>query len=73
MTNKGHLVVGVYYRLPDQGESADMAFLLKIQEVSCLQALILVGDFYHTDIPWENSTATCKQSRRLLETTEYNF
>lgn len=49
MTKKGHLVVGVYYRLLDQGEPADVA-LLEIQEVSCLHALVLVEDFNHTDI-----------------------
>ena len=45
--NKGHLVVRVYYRPPDQGEPVDEAFLLQLQEVSCLHALILMGDFNH--------------------------
>jgi len=30
--NKGSLVVGVYYRLPDQVESVDEAFFLQLQE-----------------------------------------
>ncbi|KAJ7428370.1 mitochondrial fission process protein 1 [Pitangus sulphuratus] len=30
--NKGNIVVGVYYRLPDLGEPIDKAFLLQIQE-----------------------------------------
>ena len=34
--NKGNLVVGVYYRLLDQGEPIDEAFFLQLQEVSCL-------------------------------------
>ena len=30
--NKGNLVVGVYYRPPDQGEPIDKAFLLQLQK-----------------------------------------
>ena len=44
--NKGHLVVGVYYRPPDQWEPVDKV-LLQLQEVSHSQALILIGDFNH--------------------------
>ena len=29
-TNKGQLVIGVYYRPPDQGEAVDEAFLLQM-------------------------------------------
>ncbi|KAK4811192.1 hypothetical protein QYF61_019823 [Mycteria americana] len=59
--------------LPDQGEDVDEAFLLQLQEASCSQALILLGDFNHPDICWKSGTASCKQSRRLLECTEDNF
>lgn len=38
-TNKRQLVVGVYYRPPNQGEPVDVTFFLQ------LQALILLGDF----------------------------
>lgn len=31
-TSKGHTVVGVYYRPPDQGKPIDEAFLLQLQE-----------------------------------------
>ena len=31
-SSKGHLVVGVCYRPPDQGEPVDEAFLLQLQE-----------------------------------------
>jgi len=41
---KGNLVVGVYYRLPDQGEPADKACFLQPQKASCSQSLILLGD-----------------------------
>ena len=32
-----------------------------------------MGDFNHTDLCWENNTASCKQSRRLLEATDDNL
>ncbi|KAK4807182.1 hypothetical protein QYF61_024308 [Mycteria americana] len=66
-------MAGVYYRPPDQGEPIDEAFLLQLQEASHLQALILLGDFNHPDIHWKSGTASCKQSRRLLECIEDNF
>ncbi|PKU28913.1 mitochondrial fission process protein 1 [Limosa lapponica baueri] len=68
--NKGNLVVGVYYRLPDQGEPTDEAFLLQLQEASSSEALILLRNFNHSNIYWKSS---CRQSRRLLECTEDNF
>ncbi|GAB0201705.1 hypothetical protein GRJ2_002636100 [Grus japonensis] len=71
--NKRNLVVGVYYRLPDQGEPIDEAFLLQLQEASHSQALILLGDFNRSDICWKSTTASCRQSRRLLECIEDNF
>ena len=49
-SSKGHLVVGVCYRPPDQGEPVGEAFLLQLQEVLCSQALVLMGDFNHPDI-----------------------
>ncbi|KAK4816205.1 hypothetical protein QYF61_012670 [Mycteria americana] len=54
--NKGNLVVGVYYRLPNQGEPIDKAFLLQLQEASCSQALILLEDFNYPNICWKSST-----------------
>ena len=70
--NKGNFVVGVYYRPPDQGEEADEEFFLQLQEASCSQALILIGDFNHPDIRWKSGTANCKQSRKLRECIEDN-
>lgn len=46
-TNKGYLVVMVYYRLPDQAEPIDEAFFLQLQAALRSQALILVGYFNH--------------------------
>lgn len=64
-SKKRQLVVGIYYRLSDQGEPVDKAFWLQLKEASCSQAFILVEDFNHPDIFWENNTASYKQSRRL--------
>jgi len=47
--NKGDLVMGVYYRLPDQGEPTDEAFFLQLQEASRSQFVVLLGDFSHPD------------------------
>ena len=66
-------MVSVYYRLPNQGEPIDKAFLLQLQEASWSQALILLGDFNHPNICWKSSTVSCRQSRRLLECIEDNF
>ncbi|KAK4813526.1 hypothetical protein QYF61_009252 [Mycteria americana] len=46
---------------------------LWLQEASHSQALILLGDFSHSDICWKSSTVSCRQSRRLLECIEDNF
>lgn len=65
--NNGHVAVKVYHILPVQGEPADEALLLHLQEISCSQALILIGDFNYLDVCWESNAAGCKQCRRLLE------
>lgn len=44
------LVIGIYYRSPDQAESVNEVFILQLQEVSQSQALVLLGDFNHRDI-----------------------
>jgi len=64
--NKGSLVVEGYYRTPNQTEPVDEAFFLQLQKVSQSQVLILLGDINHPDICWKSSTASCRQSRRLL-------
>jgi len=42
----------LHYRLPDQGEPVDEAFLLQLQEASRSEFLILIGDFKHPDVYW---------------------
>jgi len=46
----------VYYRPPDQDE----AFYRQLKVNSQSQAVVLIGDFNHPDIRWEDHTAsTC--------------
>jgi len=71
--SQGNLVVGDYYRLPDQEEPTDGAFFLQLQVASCSQALVLLGGFSHPSICWKSSMASCRQSRKLLECVEDNF
>ena len=66
-------MAGVYYRLPAQVEPTDKAFLLQLQEALGSQAFVLLGDFNHPNIYWKSSTASCRQSRRLLECMEDKF
>jgi len=63
--NKGNLVMGVYDRLPDQGDPTDKVLFLQLHEASHLQSLFLLWDFNHPDISWKSSTARCRQSRRF--------
>jgi len=48
--NKGNLVMGAYYRPSDQEEPTDQAFFFQLQEASCSQSFIPLGDFNHPDI-----------------------
>jgi len=69
----GDIMVGVYYRPPDQGEEVDEAFYRQLQAASQSQALVLMGDFNHPDISWENHTARQAQSRRFLQSINDKF
>lgn len=60
-------MVGVYYRPPGQGEPADEAFFLQLQEASRSQALVLMGNFNYPNKCWEKQAASCKRSGNLLE------
>jgi len=71
--NKGNLVVGAYYRLPDRGEPTDEAFFLQLQKASRSQVLVLLGYLSHPKTAGRSSSASCRQSRRLLERAEDNF
>ena len=66
--------MGVYYRQPDQEEEVDEAFYTQLQAASQSQALVLLmGDFNHPDISWEDHTARQAQSRRFLQSIDDNF
>jgi len=56
----------MYYRPPDQVEEVDEAFYRQLQVASQPQALVLMGDFNHPDISWEDHTARQAQSSRFL-------
>ena len=66
-------MIGVYYRPSDQSETVSEAFYLQLQEASRSQVFILLGDFNQLNICWKSSTASCRQSRRLLEGIEDNL
>jgi len=66
-------MVGVYYRPPDQEEEIDEAFYRQLQAASQSQALVLMGNFNHPDISWEDHTARQVQSRRFLQSIDDNF
>ena len=55
------VVLGIWYRSPDQEEVVDKAFFTQLQEASCSQALVLMRDFSHPN--------TC----RYLNTTPSPF
>lgn len=72
-SNKGSLVAGVRYRLPDQVGPVGEAFFLQLQEMFQSQSLVLLRDFNHSDIFWESIMVSCRQSRRLLKCITNNF
>jgi len=65
--------VGVYYRPPDQEEEIDETFYRQLQAASQSQALVLLGDFNHPDISWEDHTVRQRQSRRFLQRINGNI
>ncbi|GAB0179184.1 hypothetical protein GRJ2_000383700 [Grus japonensis] len=69
----GHIIVGVCYRPPDQGDRADEALYRQMEAASHSQALVLMGDFNHPDICWRDNAAERKQSRKFLECVHDNF
>jgi len=64
------IIVGVYYRPPDQEEEI---FCRHLKAASQSQALVVMGDFNHPDICWEDHTARHTHSRSFLQNTDDNF
>lgn len=60
------------YGPPDQEHQPDKDFYRQIGEASCLQALVLMGDFNYPICWWENR-AGHKQSRKFLECVDDKF
>jgi len=69
----GDTIVGICYRPPDQQDCTDKALYRQTGADSCSQALVLVGDFNHPNVYWQDNIAGHKQSRRLLECMDDNF
>jgi len=65
--------VSVYYRSPDQEKEIGEAFYRQLKVASQSQALILMGDFNHPDISWEDHTTRHMQSKRFLQSINKNF
>jgi len=63
----------MYYRPPDQEEEVDEAFYKQLKVASQSQALVLMGDFNHPDIIWEDHIARHMQSWRFLQSIDDNF
>ena len=72
-TAMGDITVEICYTPPDQEDSVDEVLYRQIETASCLQALVLMGNFNHPDICWRNGTAQHKESRRFLNCVEDNF
>lgn len=68
----GDFLVDACCRLPDQEDETDVAVFRQLGEASCLQLLILIGNFIHLDICWMGNTAGHRQSRRFLEVINNN-
>ena len=71
--HKGDITVGVYSRPPEQEEEVYEAFYRQLQAASQSQALVLMGDFNHPDIRWEDHRARHSQSRRFLQSINDKF
>lgn len=66
-------VVGVCYRLCDEEEETNEAFLRQLEEASSLQALVFKEYFNHCNICWRGNTTEYEQSRMFLECICDNF
>ncbi|XP_065438446.1 uncharacterized protein LOC135981058 [Chrysemys picta bellii] len=71
--NKGDVMLGVYYRPPNQVEEVDEAFFKQLTKSSKAQDLVVMGDFNYTDICWENNTAGHRLSNKFLDCIGDNF
>lgn len=66
LVNKGDVMVGVYYRPPDQ-EEVEEEFFKQLTKSSKAQGVVVMGDFNSPDSCWENNTAGHRFSNKPLE------
>ncbi|XP_065440587.1 mitoferrin-1 isoform X1 [Chrysemys picta bellii] len=71
--NKGDVMLGVYYRPPNQVEEVDEAFFKQLTKSSKAQDLVVMGDFNYPDICWENNTVGHRLSNKFLDCIADNF
>ena len=72
-TNKGDVIVGVYYRPPGQDDNADELFFTELRDVSGSTPLVLMGDFNLPDINWDYHMANTSTSRSFLKHLDDKF
>ena len=60
------MMVGVYYRPPNQGEKLDQEFLSQLTEVVKSKDVVIMGDLNFLDICWEEQSARSDRSCRFL-------
>lgn len=63
-TNMVNIVVGVCYKPPNQEKEVEGTFFGQLEEDSCSQILVLMGDFNHPGICWNSHGVGYEQSRR---------
>jgi len=69
----GDIAVGVYYRPPDQEEEVEKAFYKQLKVASQSQALVLMGDFNHPELNWEDYIARHMQLTMFPQSTDDNL
>ena len=67
------VIVGVYYRPPNQDREVNEIFYKHLGEISQSLAFVLMGDFNFPDICWKYNTAERDQSLRFLECVGDSF
>ncbi|PKU49676.1 mitochondrial fission process protein 1 [Limosa lapponica baueri] len=71
--NKADIMVGVYYRPPNQDIEVNETFYQQLEKLLQSLPLVLVGDFKFPDVCWKYNTAEREQSLMFLECVEDNF
>ena len=64
--NKRSMIVGIYYRPPNQGENEDETFEKQIASVSRKCDVVVMGDFNCPDISWETNSAKSGPSKKFM-------